>query len=182
MIQAFNTLKAKAKIALMTILGERLLSLLEEDQVIFKWISNAFSDVWSWLENEGFTSDDFYQKYLKNQVVENIGAYQNNKAKREAFLSQLDILYFVCREIAIIRLIRKQRKASAPFPADIAETEDGDILLERIIETALKIMKDTTQEKTWQEQLINQLKKDFYTEDENEIGEPITREYFEEFL
>ena len=67
-----------------------------------------------------------------------------------------------------------------PIPSIIADTDD--LITLECLEWALKASKDKKEELAWQEKVINQLLIDFYTDDKKIIGEPIKRDYFEQFM
>lgn len=177
-----KSLTIKAKMALMLEFANKVLPILDDDINIYTWLSNALNDGWHWIQREHFTSRAYYKKHIQNQVVNNLTRYSPKTKELEVFLTIIDTIYYVCSEIGGIQVIKQENIVPDPFPAEVGEIEQESVLFARTIQTSLEVAEKVEQEKLWQESISEKLLKDFYTNNENEIGPPISRDYFEPFL
>ncbi|NJO00365.1 MAG: hypothetical protein HC880_00615 [Bacteroidia bacterium] len=154
-------------------------SQIEKGERTYQWVLSCIKDIIVWIENQEIDGKTFHKEKL-SQSVDYVGYYHHLIQSKEN--AALEVCYntiaFSCLSMLKYDQIQNIYTKSY-FPSDLEFTSD---IFEETLLYAQQASENPKAEKAWQDQIIARLLKDHFTENPDDFGENISREYIEELL
>jgi len=172
--KAIQTLPSRARVGLALSATEHVVHALAKEATVLTAIRQGLADGWRWVHGEKVDPVQFYNRIDPLALAS--ADYPIGTQRKNVLLSIVAGFYYTTGEIASYETLQGADQGYSTLGSDMADVEEEDLL--ECLHKAAESAADVSAEAQWQQNMADRLLTDFQTDDPDQIGPPIPREYF----